>query len=181
MPRSKLNPDYVRRIMAQDELRGMEVVYLTGYIFNVSTTDERLPAKSKSIGTTSKGGVMVQIQTDYHGWTKEGRLYCRKCWASLGNVPREVMRRNWCETCNVKLYPDDDTWLDMRGFELYRELAKLHMGLAVRKYLQFIGGCEHLSPNGRMREGYHIISTRFGMVLRMTFPRSWFPPRRICA
>ena len=42
----KLNPDYMRRIMARDVLRGMEVVYLTGHIFNVSTRDERQPAES---------------------------------------------------------------------------------------------------------------------------------------
>lgn len=164
MPR-KLNPAYMRRVMAQDELRGMEAVYLTGLAFNVSTTDERLLAQSKCIGTTSKGGVMVQIQTGYHGWTKEGTLYCNKCWASLVGIPREIMRRNWCETCSAPLYPDDDAWLDMRGFDLYRELVKLYMAIAVRKYLQSIMGCEHLLPNGRMREGYHkdhIYSVRDG-------------------
>ncbi len=165
MPR-KLNPDYLRRVMAQDELRGMEVVYLTGYIFNVSTTDERLPAKGKCIGTTSKGGQLLQIQTDYHGWTKEGKLYCRKCWASLGTVPREIMRRNWCETCNAKLYSEEDTWLDMRGFELYRDWVTRYMRIAVHKYLQCIEGCEHLLPNGWcMQEDYHkdhIYSVRDG-------------------
>jgi hypothetical protein len=151
----KLNPDYVRRIMAKDELRGMEVVYLTGYIFNVSTRDERLPAESKCVGTTSGGGCLLQIKTDYRGWTKEGKLYCRRCWASLVGTPREIMHRNWCESCTTNLYPEDDTWLDMRGFELYRELVTRFMGLAVRRYLQFIEGCEHLLPNGRMRQGYH--------------------------
>jgi hypothetical protein len=164
MPR-KLNPDYIRRVMAKDELRGLEVVYLTGYIFNVAKRDERLPAKCKCVGTNKSGGALVVQLSDYHGWTKEGKLYCRRCWTSLGGTPREIMRRNWCGGCNATLYPDNETWLDMRGFELYRDLAKLYMGLAVRKHAQLIEGCQHLLPNGFMREGYHkdhIYSVRDG-------------------
>lgn len=160
-----LNPDYVRCLMAKAELRGMEVVYLTGLAFNVAITDERLPAKIKYVGTTSKGDSLHQEQSDYHGWTKEGKLYCRRCWTSLAGIPREIMRRNWCEACGAALYPEDDAWLDMRGFDLYRELVKLYTGLAVRKYLQSIEGCENRLPNGRMREGYHkdhIYSVRDG-------------------
>ena len=164
MPR-KLNPVYIRRIMAKDVLRGMEVVYLTGYIFNVATTDERLPSQCKCIGINKSGGQLLQIQTDYHGWTTEGKLYCRKCWACLVGMPRDIIRRNWCEGCNAKLYPDDDVWLDSRGFELYRYAVKLYMGLAVRNYLQFIEGRRHVLPNGFMQEGYHkdhIYSVRDG-------------------
>jgi hypothetical protein len=154
MPR-KLNPDHIRRIIAQNELRGMEAVYLTGYLFNVAKRDERLPAKSKRIGTNKSGGILIMEMSDYHGWTKAGILYCRRCWAAFAGIPRDVIRRNWCETCNAELYPNDDIWLDMRGFELYRELATLYMGLAVRKYLQSIEGCECFLPNGRIREGFH--------------------------
>ena len=46
-----LKPDYMYRTMAKDDLRGMEAVYLTGYIFNVATRDERVPVKCKCIGT----------------------------------------------------------------------------------------------------------------------------------
>ena len=53
----------------------------------------------------------------------------------------------------------------MRGFELYRELVTRYMGLAVRKYRQLMESCEHLLPDGRMRQGYHkdhIFSVRDG-------------------
>ena len=99
---------------------------------------------------------MIREQTDYHGWTKEGKLYCRRCWASLAGTPREQMRRNWCEGCNAELYPDDDAWLDMRGFELFRELVKLYMGLAVRKIRNSSRGantCSQRTYAGRLPQG----------------------------
>jgi hypothetical protein len=161
----KLNPGYIRRIMAKDELRGMEVVYLTGSAFNVSQSDDRLPAESRCVGRTSAGGYRCQIWSDYHGWTKEGKLYCGKCRAPLVGVPREIIRRNWCEACGAQLYPEDDSWLDMRGFDLYRERATIYLGLAVRKYRHLLEGCERLLPNGRMQQGDHkdhIYSVRDG-------------------
>ena len=161
--------------MARDVLRGMEVVYLTGHIFNVSTRDERQPAESICIDATSRS-CLLQIKDDYRGWTKEGKLYCRRCWAALVGIPREIMRRNWCESCSAKLYPEDDSWLDMRGFELYRELVTRYMGLAVRKYRQLMEGCEHLLPDGACgKDTTRIIFSRFGMALRTTLPHLWFP------
>ena len=150
----KLNPDYIRQIIAKDELRGEEVLYLTNFLFNVSMSNDSLMVDGKWVDSTAADR-HSQDRFNYRGWTKIGKLYCRKCWASLIGVPREIIRRNWCESCSGQLYPEDDAWLDKRGFELYREQVTQFMGLAVRKGPQLMEGRENLSPNGRTREGYH--------------------------
>ena len=171
MPR-KLNPVYIRRIMAKDVLRGMEVVYLTGYIFNVATTDERLPSQCKCIGINKSGGQLLQIQTDYHGWTTEGKLYCRKCWACLVGMPRDIIRRNWCEGCNAKLYPDDDVWLDSKDSSYTGTRLSYTWGLPFATICNSSRVADTCCPTASCRKAItRIISTRFETVLRTTSHR----------
>ena len=154
----------MRRIMAKEELRGMEAVFLVGLTFNVAIHNDSLLVDGKWVDSTAAERHW-QDRLNYRGWAKEGKLYCRKCWGALVGVPREIIGRNWCDTCSLQLYPEDDAWLDRIGFELYREQATRYMGLAVRKCRQLVEGCEHLLPNGRMRQGYHkdhIYSVRDG-------------------
>lgn len=152
----KLNPHHIRRIMERDELRGLEVVILTGPDFGVSTRNESLLVDGEWIDKDAPNRCHAD-RMNYRGWTRAGRLYCRKCWSPILGIPRDIIQRNWCASCKSRLYaPDDDEHFDLLGYEIYRrDRVTRYMGLAVRSFRDLIEGAEHIWPNGLMDPGYH--------------------------
>ncbi len=92
----------------------------------------------------------------YRGWTSLSKLYCVKCWSPIVGVPREMRRRNWCESCHSQLYAaDDEGWLDLQGRSIYRDRATRYMQVAVRRFASLMEGSEHCRPNGTIDDGFH--------------------------
>lgn len=151
MPR-KLNPNYIRRIMAREEIRGLETVFLTGSQFGVANEYSSILVNGDWIDSTNHKS---DDRFNYRGWNKPSKLYCQKCHAMLVGIPREIIQNNWCEFCKCKLYKEDDFCLDQMGLWLYRDKVTLYMRLAVQKYRQVIDGGQNIFPNGLMENGFH--------------------------
>ena len=161
----KLNPEYIRRIMRKRQLRGLEAVLLTGEQFGVSVENKSLLGDNGWIDDDAPRRY-AEDRYYYKGWGVTGRLYCAKCWSSIVGVPRGIIARNWCESCNSQLYAaDNEQKLDFLGLEIYRDRVTRYMQLAVRRLGKLIEGSEHISAEGGMKPGYHkdhIVSVREG-------------------
>lgn len=114
-----LNPNYIRRTMQKAVLRGLEVVYLTGDPFGVSTSRPGVPDEYETLIHTPKRH--LAIPANYRGWSEPSKLYCRKCWGTLLGIPRDILLANKCGSCGQTLYRDDDARFDQLGYDLYHD------------------------------------------------------------
>ncbi|MBC7852791.1 MAG: hypothetical protein IAF94_05085 [Pirellulaceae bacterium] len=166
MPR-KLNPDYFRRIMQGNELRGLAAVFLTGEQFGVKTQHPQEHEYETIYKTRNQ---TIAIDANYQGWTAPGKLYCVQCWNPLVGIPREIIAANWCKTCQQPLYDisRDDDRFDYFGNYIYRDRVTRLTAIAVRQYRNLISGAESIGPSGSMKTGSqkdHIFSVRDGFEL----------------
>jgi len=151
----KLNAEYIRRTMRKEELRGLEVLVLVDRVFGVSWHDKSLMRNGRWIDKDAPRRNSENLY-NYRGWVQLGKLYCVKCWSPIIGIPREILARNQCESCNSQLYrADDEEWLDLQGYSIFRDRATRYMQLAVRRFASLIEGSEHCRSNGTIDDGFH--------------------------
>jgi hypothetical protein len=160
----KLNADYLRRIMQQDDLCEAESLLFVSTAFGVEISHPH--HHEEEVIDFGNGRILIKSK-NYFGWTKPGKLYCGKCWRPLIGIPRDILIGNFCRWCRLELYDSSDDYFDMQGFGVYRGKVDAITAMAVRQFTLLIQGNEQLTARG-MVDGYdkdHIFSVREGFEL----------------
>lgn len=159
-----LNPTYLRQIIDSEHITGLAVVFLTGQRLGVSVSDDRLLTDRGWVDTDAPRR-FAEGHLNYRGWSVLGALFCRSCWSLIRGIPRDIIKRNHCETCQRPFYSNEDPFLDMVGFEVYRDRCTRYSSIAARRFATLIEDGHHSKKNGGISAGFHkdhILSVRDG-------------------